>query len=329
MKAIRITDRGGPEVLQIQEAADPSSGPSDILVDVKATALNRADLLQCLGLYPAPPGVPVDIPGLEYAGVVSSVGSKVARWRAGDRVMGIAGGGAFAQKVSVHEREAVRIPPEMAFSDAAAVPEAFFTAFDALVLQGGLRSGERVLIHAVASGVGTAAVQIATVIGATALGTSRSAAKLERCVKELGLSHPILADPSAPHFAPRVKEASGGLGADVALDLLGGDYFTETMEAMANPGRVLLVGLLAGTTASVELRLLLSKRIKVIGTVLRSRPIEEKIAVARAFERQMQPLLAALRLRPVVDSVFPAQRFREAFARMTGNESFGKVVLEW
>ena len=268
MKAIRISERGGPEVLQIQEVADPAPGPSDVVVEVKATAINRADLLQCLGMYPAPPGVPADIPGLEYAGVVSSIGSKVTRWRAGDRIMGIVGGGAFAQKLVAHEREAVPIPPGMTLTDAAALPEAFFTAFDALVLQGALRSGERVLIHAVGSGVGTAAAQIAAAIGAQVLGTSRSPAKLERA-KQLGLSHPIVADPAAPHFAPKVKEATGGSGVDVALDLVGGDYLAETLASLGSGARVLLVGLMGGAAATIELRVLLAKRIRLIGTVLR------------------------------------------------------------
>src|SRR5262249_27567711 len=261
MKAIRISGGGGAEVLQIQQVEDPSPGPSDVVVEVKATAVNRADLLQCLGMYPAPAGVPADIPGLEYAGVVASIGSKVTRWRVGDRIMGVVGGGAFAQKVVAHEREAVPIPPGMTLTDAAAVPEAFFTAFDALILQASLRSGERVLIHAVGSGVGTAAAQIAATIGAEVLGTSRSPAKREKA-KPLGLSHPILASPTAPYFAPKVKEAIGGSGLDVALDLVGGDYLPETLASLGSGARVLLVGLLAGAAATIELRVLLSKRIK-------------------------------------------------------------------
>ena len=329
MKAIRITERGSPEVLQIQDAGDPIPSISEVLVEVKATALNRADVLQCYGMYAPPPGVAPDIPGLEYAGTVASMGSKVSRWRPGDRVMGIVGGGAFAQKLVTHERECVPIPGEMPFRDAAAIPEAFFTAFDAMVLQGGLQSGETALIHAVASGVGTAGLQISTALSATVLGTSRSQAKLDRCVRELGLAHPILCDPTAPGFAPRVKEITGGLGADLALELVGGDYLPETVASLATRGRILLVGLLAGAEANLDLRLLLSKRIRVIATVLRSRPIEEKISLARTFEHQLLPLFRAGRLRPVVDSVFPAPRVHEAFSRMTSDESFGKVVLEW
>ncbi len=329
MKAIRIAEQGGPEALQIQDVDNPTPGPNDVVVDVKATALNRADLLQCLGMYPAPPGVPADIPGLEYAGAISAVGSKATRWRTGDRVMGIVGGGAFAEKVVVHERECLPLPEKMEFVDAAAVPEAFFTAFDALVLQGDLRPGESALVHAVASGVGTAAVQVALALGALVLGTSRSQKKLDRCAKELHLPHPILCDSEPPRFEKQVKKLTGGFGADLALELVGGDYFPETLASLANRARVLVVGLLAGAEVNLNLRVLLSKRIQVIGTVLRSRPIEEKIALARMFERQMLPLFRAGRLRPIVDSVFPAREVQQAFARMTTNESFGKVVLQW
>jgi putative PIG3 family NAD(P)H quinone oxidoreductase len=329
MKAIRITEQGGPEVLQIQDADDPTPGPSDVIVDVKATALNRADVLQCLGMYPPPPGVAADIPGLEYAGAISAAGLKVTRWRKGDRVMGIVGGGAFAEQLVVHERECVPLPEKMDFVAAAAVPEAFFTAFDALVLQAGLRPGDSALVHAVGSGVGTAAVQVAMALGALVLGTSRSQEKLDRCARELQLHHPILSDREPPRFEKQVKQLTGGLGADLALELVGGDYFPETLASMATRGRVLLVGLLAGAEVNVNLRLLLSKRIQVIGTVMRSRPIEEKIALARAFEHQMLPLFRAGRLRPIVDSVFTASQVQRAFARMMANESFGKVVLTW
>jgi putative PIG3 family NAD(P)H quinone oxidoreductase len=329
MKAIRIQGRGGPDVLQMQEVEEPAPGPDEVLVDVRATALNRADLLQCLGVYPAPAGVPADIPGLEYAGMVAAVGSRVARWKPGDRVMGLVGGGGFAERLVAHERECLPIPPEMDFDKAAAVPEAFLTSFDALVPQGGLRPGEYVLIHAVGSGVGTAATQIAAALGSIVLGTSRSQAKLQRCERELGLSHPILAGSAPPFFEPRVKEITGRWGIDLAVELVGGDYFRETIASLASRGRILLIGLLGGAEVAVDLRLLLSKRAQVIGTVLRSRPIEEKIVLARSFEHQMLPLFRSGQLRPVVDSAFKATQVQLAFARMASNESFGKVVLEW
>lgn len=329
MKAVRITGQGGPEVLKIDEVADPSPAHSDVLVEVKATAVNRADLLQCLGMYPAPPGAPPDTPGLEYSGVVSAVGRNVRRWRPGDRVMGLVGGGAFAERLIAHERECVAVPPDLDFAPAAAIPEAFFTAFDAMVLQGALRSGEGLLIHAVASGVGTAAVQIGVALGAKTLGTSRSERKLARCIQELGLTHAILARGEPPRFEREVRAATAGRGADLVLDLVGGEYFAETLQSLAARGRVLLVGLLAGAEATVDLRMILSKRLTVVGTVLRSRPIEEKIVLAQAFERQMLPLFQAGRLRPVIDVVLPMNRVQEGFGRLLSNETFGKVVLQW
>jgi putative PIG3 family NAD(P)H quinone oxidoreductase len=329
MKAVRITKKGGPEVLETVEVPDPSAGPSEVLVEVKASALNRADLLQCLGFYPAPAGVPSDIPGLEYAGVVTAAGPRVIRWRPGDAVMGIVGGGAFAQRVAVHERECVPVPSGLELTSAAAVPEAFFTAFDALVLQGNLRSGEHLLIHAVSSGVGTAAVQIGLAVQATVLGTSRSENKLARCASELKLTHGILCKTPPARFREAVREATGGRGADLVLDLVGGDYFPETLASLAPRARVLLVGLLGGSGVEIDLRSLLTYRTTVVGTVLRSRPLEEKIALAQAFERQMLPLFQSKQLKPVVDSVFPMAQIQNAFERMVSNQSFGKVVVHW
>ena len=329
MKAVRITGQGGPEVLKIDEVGDPSPAHSEVLVEVKASAINRADLLQCLGMYPAPPGAPPDIPGMEYSGVVSAIGHNVRRWRPGDRVMGLVAGGAFAHRLTAHERECVAVPPDLDFAAAAAIPEVFFTAFDAMVLQGAMRSGESLLIHAVASGVGTAAVQIGVALGAKTLGTSRSQPKLVRCRQELGLAHAILIGGAPPRFESEVRSVTAGRGADLVLDLVGGEYFAETLQSLAPRGRVLLVGLLAGAEATVDLRMILSKRVTVVGTVLRSRPIEEKIALAQAFERQMLPLFHAGRLRPVIDVVLPMTRVQEGFARLLSNETFGKVVLQW
>jgi putative PIG3 family NAD(P)H quinone oxidoreductase len=329
MRAARITSKNGLDALVLEDVAGPVPGPEEVLVQVHASAANRADLLQCLGLYPAPAGVAADIPGLEYAGVVSAVGSRATRFKPGDRVMGLVGGGAFAELLVTHEREALPIPTGLSFTDAAAIPEAFITAFDALVLQGSLRSGEAVLVHAAGSGVGTAATQLATALGAAVLGTARTAAKLERCVAECALAHPILCPKDAPAFADRVRGLTGGRGADLALDLVGGAYFPETLASMAPRGRVLLVGLLAGTRAEVNLGALLTRRLTVTGTTLRSRPLEEKIAVARAFERQVLPLFAAGRLHPVVSEVLPMAQVRTALERLSRDDSFGKLVLQW
>jgi putative PIG3 family NAD(P)H quinone oxidoreductase len=329
MRVVRIVENGGPEVLKLSEAPDPAPGPGEILVQVRAAAVNRADLLQCMGLYPAPPGVPPDIPGMEYAGEVIEVGSNVRRHRQGDRVLGLVGGGAFAEKLVTHQRESVAMPPGMDFAHAAAIPEAFITAFDALALQGGLRPNENVLIHAVASGVGTAASQLVSAMGARAIGTSRSDWKLKRCAAELGLAHPILVRDEGSSFEGEVRNLTQGRGADLALDLIGGSSFSETLSSLAHRGRVVLVGLLAGPECLVPLRTLLSKRITVIGTVLRSRELEEKIGVAQAFERQVLPFFQAGRLKPVVDTVLPMAQVQDAFRRMASNQTLGKVVLEW
>ncbi len=328
MKALRIHGRGGPEVLKLEEVDDPTPGPSEVVIRVQASALNRADLLQCLGRYPAPPGAPADIPGLEYAGVVESVGAAVRGLKAGERVMGIVSGGAFAERLVAHEREVIRMPDSLGFRDAAALPEALITAYDALVLQGGARSGDVVLIHAVASGVGSAATQLMNALGATVLGTSRSAEKLER-MAGFGLTHPKVVSSDGPQFAAWVKERSGGRGADLALDLVGGGYLPETVEAMASRGRVLLVGTLAGNTPELPLGKVLQKRLKLIGTVLRSRPLEEKIQVAQAFEHSVLPLVERGLIRPIVDGVFPFTEVEHAFGQLAANATLGKVVLSW
>lgn len=327
MRAARTVSLTGPEGLRIEDVPSPAPGPDEVRVRVKATALNRADLLQTMGLYPAPAGVPADIPGLEYAGEVAAVGARVTRWKVGDRVMGLVAGGAWAEELVTHEREALAIPDGLSFADAAAIPEAFTTAWDALVLQGGLRVGSTALIHAVASGVGTAALQLVHAFGARAIGTGRNAQKLERA-KALGLEHAILVSKDAPAFAAEVKRRCGG-GVDVVLDLVGGDWLPESLDALAPQGTLMLVGLVAGASAEVPLRTVLGKRLTVKGTTLRARALEEKIAVARAFERQVVPLFASGRLKPVVDAVLPMTELQPALARLAANDTFGKLVLTW
>jgi putative PIG3 family NAD(P)H quinone oxidoreductase len=328
MKAAVLTDSEGPDALRIKEVADPVPGPTELLVRVRATALNRADLLQTLGLYPPPPDVSQEIPGMEYAGEVVAIGARCRRFKVGEHVMGIVGGGAFAELLICHEREAMRIPTMMSFTDAAAIPEAFITAFDALSLQAGLKASESVLIHAAGSGVGTAAVQIAHALGARVIGTARTADKLTR-LKPLGMHHGVLTGGDAPGFARDVKTLTDGAGVDVVLDLVTGDTVAETLNCIAQRARWVLVGMLGGAQVTVDLALLLRKRATLMGTVLRSRPIEEKIFVAQATEKTLLPLFAERKLRPVVDCVYPMANLSEAFARLSSNASFGKIVLEW
>lgn len=326
MKAAISVNAEGPEGVRFKDVAAPTPGPDEILVQVRATALNRADLLQTMGLYPAPAGVPADIPGLEYAGEVIGRGARVTRWKVGDRVMGLVAGGAWAEQLVTHEREAIAMPENLSFADAAALPEAFSTAFDALVLQAGVSVGSEVLIHAVASGVGTAALQVCALFGAKVIGTGRNAQKLERATT-LGLERSVLVKDGA--FAARVKQLTAGRGVDVALDLVGGNWVPETIDALAPKGTLMLVGLVAGGTAEVPLRSVLAKRLRVIGTALRSRTLEEKIVVARAFEQRLAPAFAHGRLKPVIDAVVPMQELPAALARLAANDSFGKLVLTW
>ncbi len=326
MKSIVISRPGGPEVLVPEDRPIPEPGPGEIRVRVHASALNRADLLQRRGSYPAPPGAPADVPGLEYAGEVDAVGEGAGLWAVGNRVMGIVGGGGHAEYVVVHEREGIRVPHDISWEEAAAIPEAFLTAYDALFRQLDLKMGERLLIHAVGSGVGTAAVQLARAAGATTIGTSRTAAKLRRAA-ELGLEVGI--DTSKEDFAEAVNQATYGSGVHAVLDLVGGTLLEASLRVVALRGRVIVVGTTAGAKAEIDLGVLLRRRIHLIGTVLRSRPLEEKIALAREFSGSVIPLLSSGRIKPVIDCVMKFSDIRKAHERMEKNDTFGKIVLTW
>ena len=326
MRAVVITKPGGPEVLELREVERPAPAEGEVLVRVRAAGVNRADVLQRQGRYPAPPGVPADMPGLEYAGEVEALGAGAARWRVGDRVMGLVAGGAYAEYVTTHQDTALAIPSEWSYEDAGAVPEVFLTAYDALIRQMRLAAGERVLIHAVGSGVGTAALQIAKAFGATAVGTSRSAAKLKRAVA-LGLD--VAIDTSRERFGDAVARATDRRGVDVVLDLIGGSLFAETLGTLAPRGRLILVGLSAGRSAEVDLGAILTRHLTIVGTTLRGRPLAEKIALAEDFAQAVLPRLGAEGLRPIVDQVFPMTEAAEAHRRMEADAHFGKLVLNW
>ena len=324
MRAAVITRPGGPEVLEIHDVETPSVGPDDLLVRVRAAGLNRADIHQRKGGYPAPPGSPPDSPGLEYAGEVSAAGVAVRDFAIGDRVFGIAGGGAHAELLAIPACTVARVPNELSWTDAGAIPEAFITAHDALITQARLSKGERVLIHAVGSGVGLAAVQVARAVGAIPFGTSRTPDKIERAAPfglERGAS---IADPGALGDIARDWAPNGF---DVVLDLVGGAYTPASIATLAMRGRLMLVGLVAGATATLDLRRVLSRRASIIGTVLRARSIDEKAAATAAFARDLVPLFASGQLRATVDHVFPLSALADAHRRMESNESFGKVVV--
>jgi putative PIG3 family NAD(P)H quinone oxidoreductase len=329
MRAVVLNEYGDTDVLRVVDVTDPIAGPEEVLVEVMATALNRADLLQRRGLYPSPPlaGFPVpapEIPGMEFAGRVVALGDRVSSLEVGDEVMGIVGGGAYAERLVVHERQTMPIPTTVSLRDAAAIPEVFITAFDALVVQGGLTSGRTALVHAGASGVGTAAIQIAKAIGARVVVTA-SAGKLAAC-EALGADLAI--DYATADFVEGALGFTGGEGVDVVLDVIGGDYVNRNISALRVGGCIVQVGTMGGGRTDVNIGMLLPKRATIIGTVLRSRPIEEKIAITKRFAAEMLPLFDQGRLSPVIDSRFPLSAIAEAQAQMESNANTGKILID-
>ena len=324
MRAAVITEPGGPGVLQVQEIEDPVAGLDEVLVDVKATALNRADLMQRQGRYPATPGIRADVLGLEFSGVVTEAGERVTGVTSGDRVFGLLGGGGYASRVATHHLMTIPIPSNLDFVQAAAIPEVFFTAYDALFNHCELTMGESVLIHAVGSGVGTAALQLAHQAGAYVFGTAGSAEKLAKAA-ELGLDVGI--NYKEQDFAQVVRERTDGKGVNVVLDMVGGPYWERNLASLAIQGRMVLVGSMAGDKVETNLGLLMPKRLRVHGTVLRPRPLEEKIAVTHQFKRHVLPLIADGRIQAVVDRTFPLERASDAHEYMETNANFGKIIL--
>ena len=324
MRAAVISEPGGPEVFRIQDIEEPTPGPAEVLVDVKATALNRADLLQRRGRYPGPVGTRDDLPGLEMAGVVAATGERVVGVGVGDRVFALLNGGGYGERVVTHHRMTAPIPENLSFTEAASVPEVFLTAYDALFNHCDLVMGESTLIHAAGSGVGTAAIQLARHVGATTYGTVGSAGKLAKAA-DLGLDVGI--NYNEQDFAEVIRERSGGRGVDVILDVIGAPYWDRNIASLAVKGRMVIVGTMAGATHEVNIGALMGKRLRVHGTVLRARPVEEKIALNQQFVRNVLPLLADGRIRPVVDSVYPLEEVAEAHRYMESNANFGKIVL--
>lgn len=325
MRAVVLQGRGGTEVLQLQDVEEPQVGPGTVRVRIRAAGLNRADVLQRMGRYGAPGPAP-EIPGLEFAGEVDRCGEGANAFVEGDRVMGLAvNGAAHSQRIVVPERALLRVPEGMELVDAGAVMEAGITAHDALFTLGNLRPGRWVLIHAVGSGVGLAALQLAKAAGARVIGTSRHESKLARA-RAQGLNVGLVPDADG-RFAPAVLEATGGAGVDLVLDFLGGPALSENVVCLAPQGRFVGIGLLQGTRGELDLATVLQKRLTLIGTVLKGRPLEEKLAAVQAFGRDVLPLLAQGRCRPLVDRVYPLQAVQAAHAQMEADETFGKLVL--
>lgn len=326
MKAVVITKFGGPDVLAIEEVPAPQPGPGQVLVRVHATALNRADLLQRQGKYPAPQGVVQNIPGLEFAGEVAALGPGATYWEKGDRVFGLTPGGAHAEYVVVEEGRLAAIPGGMDWVTAAAIPEVFITAYDALVSQAHMQMGDKVLIHAVGSGVGLAGVQLARAFGAIPYGTSRTADKIDRA-KQYGLEAGCVLDEKLSQLEAFAQSHTDGGGFNVVLDLVGGPYVAASLKVLASKGRIMLVASMGGSEITLSLGQIHKHRAHLIGTILRARPVDEITEVMRAFSQHVVPLFSAGKLRPVIDKTFTINNIQEAHRYQESNQSFGKIVL--
>jgi putative PIG3 family NAD(P)H quinone oxidoreductase len=322
MKAIVLASYGGPEVLTLREVPDPEPGPEEVVVEIASAGVNRADLLQRMGLYPGP-AMAHEVPGMELAGRVVARGARAVRWHEGDAVMGVVGGGAYAERIAVHERQLLPVPEALPLDDAGAVPEVFFTAWDALVLQGGLTPGRTALVHAGASGVGTAAIQLCKAIGARVVVTC-SAGKVDACTS---LGADLVVDYGSQDFVEQAKAFTGGAGVDVVLDVIGGDYLARNVDALRTRGTIVQVGVMGSGSATFPLGALLPKRATIVGTVLRSRPLEEKVALTQRFEREVLPWFADGTCVPVVDSRYALGEVATAHERMASNANVGKLVL--
>jgi putative PIG3 family NAD(P)H quinone oxidoreductase len=325
MRAIVLTSYGDPDVLTPADIPAPAIGPEDVLVDVVATALNRADLLQRRGFYPEPgPKRTHEVPGMELSGRVAAVGDRVARWSVGDEVMAIVAGGAHAEQVAVHERQLMAVPRGIEVADAAAIPEVGITAHDALVSQGGLRPGGWALVHAGASGVGSMAIQIVAAMGARSI-TTTSTGKVQ-AVRDLGAD--VVVDYKAEDFVEAVAEATGGRGVDAVLDVVGGDYLMRNVAAIRTGGTIVQVGVMGGGTTEINLGLLLPKRAHLVGTVLRPRPLEEKVAASARFAAEVVPAIESGSIRPVIDRRYPLAEIADAHRYLETNANVGKVVID-
>ena len=324
MKAVRRSGDGGPEVLRLGEVPTPQPTETQLLVDVRATALNRADLIQRRGGYPPPPGES-EILGLEIAGTISEMGINVTGFENGDRVFGLVGGGGYAEKAVIDYRMAMVIPEKWNFEQAAAVPEVFFTANENIFTLGRLTTGETILIHAGGSGVGTAGIQISHHVGARVFVTAGSTDKIESCV---GLGAAAGINYKKSDFVTEIQRLTGGAGVDVVLDFIGAPYLARNLQILKMKGRLLQVGLMGGSTTEIDLGMVMRKRLQIIGSVMRPQSLEEKIAITQRFVERWLPELKTGKLQPVIDAVFPLAQAHEAHAYMEANRNFGKIILK-
>lgn len=324
MHAITQAEPGGPDTMRWSEVPDPVVGPGEVLVDVAATAVNRADVLQRQGRYPSPPGAS-EYMGLECSGTISALGPDVAGgWQVGDQVCALLAGGGYAERVAVPGETVLPVPPGVDLVTAGALPEVACTVWSNLVMTAGLQAGQTVLVHGGSSGIGTMAIQVARALGARVAVTAGTPAKLQAC-RELGAE--IAVNYRDADFVEAVRDSTDGRGADVVLDLVGGPYLARNVDALATNGRLVIIGLQGGTRAELNLGLLLAKRAGVIGTTLRGRPLVEKASIVREVRERLWPMLADGRVRPVVHTVLPITQAAEAHRLMESSEHIGKIGL--
>ena len=324
MKAVVVKKTDGQPKLIWQDVPDVNHGPDEVLVDIKATAVNRADLLQARGDYPPPNGAS-EILGLEMCGVIAAVGESAEGWRVGDRVLGLLSGGGYAERVAVHPEMLIRLPDSWSFTDGAAIPEVWLTAFSNLFLEGGLQAGEKVMIHAGGSGVGTAAIQLTRAAAAMVYVTAGTAAKLDKC-QALGAS--LAVNYKSQDFYQEVMRITDGHGIDLILDPVGAAYLSRNLDLLRVNGRLVSIGLMGGHAAEINMGTILGKSLRIIGTRLRARPLTEKIQITREFKQRFWPMLEDGRLEPVIDRVFPIEDAQAAHGLVRQNINIGKVILE-
>lgn len=326
MKAIVITAAGGPEVLQIEDRPQPVTASTEVLVKVAAAGVNRPDVYQRKGNYPPPKGAPQDIPGLEIAGIITATGDKVTRWKIGDKICALVTGGGYAEYCNVPEGQCLPIPGNLSFAEAASLPETFFTVWSNVFDRGKLQTGESLLVHGGSSGIGVTAIQMATALGSKVYVTAGSDEKCKFC-EDLGAAKAI--NYKTEDFAEAIDQLTNRKGVNVILDMIGGDYTTGNISSLAEEGRLVLINAMKGKDVQIDLAQVMRKRLIITGSMLRSREIEFKNAIARSLEQHIWPLLASGKIKPVIHDVFPAKDAAKAHALMESSEHVGKIVLNF
>jgi NADPH2:quinone reductase len=326
MKAIIITQPGAPEVLQIQDRPTPIYKANEVLVKVAASGVNRPDVFQRKGNYPPPAGAPQDIPGLEIAGTIAEVGADVTRWKVGDKVCALVIGGGYAEYCNVPDGQCLPVPENLSFAEAASLPETFFTVWSNAFDRGQLKPGESLLVHGGSSGIGVTAIQMATAMGSTVYVTAGSDEKCRFC-EELGAVKAI--NYKTKNFRDEIKKLTDGKGVDVILDMIGGDYTPLNLQLLADEGRLVMINTVKGKDVNIDLSLVMRKRLNITGSMLRSRDVAFKAAIAQNLEKHIWPLLASGKIKPIIYKAFPAEKAAEAHILMESGEHSGKIVLSW